>query len=46
MRAVTLHTHGDASVLRVETMPDPVPAPGEVLVRVHACAQGRTWGWA
>jgi len=45
MRAVTLHTHGDASVLRVETMPDPVPAPGEVLVRVHACALNRLDVW-
>lgn len=45
MRAVTLHTHGDASVLRVETLPDPVPGPGAVLVRVHACALNRLDIW-
>ena len=45
MRAVTLHTHGDASVLQLETLPDPVPAPGEVLVRVHACALNRLDVW-
>ncbi len=34
MRAARLHGIGD---LRVETLPDPVPGPGELLVRVEAC---------
>ena len=33
MRAVMLHGPGD---LRVEEVPDPVPGPGEVVVRVLA----------
>ena len=38
MRAVRFHEHGGADVLRVEEAPDPTPGPGEVLVRVRACA--------
>jgi NADPH:quinone reductase-like Zn-dependent oxidoreductase len=38
MKAVRFHAHGGAEVLRVEDAPDPVLAPGEVLVRVRACA--------
>lgn len=38
MKAVRFHEHGDPSVLRYEDAPDPVPAAGEALVRVHACA--------
>ncbi|MFI5941226.1 alcohol dehydrogenase catalytic domain-containing protein [Streptomyces uncialis] len=36
MRAVRLHTFGPAENLVVDEVPDPVPAPGEVLVRVAA----------
>lgn len=36
MKAVRMHEHGDASVLRYEDAPVPNPGEGEVLVRVHA----------
>lgn len=38
MKAVRIHSHGGAEVLQLEAAPDPVPAAGEVLVRVRACA--------
>ena len=38
MRAVRFHQHGGPDVLRVEEAPDPELGPGEVLVRVRACA--------
>ena len=38
MRAITLHTHGDASVLRLESVADPVAGAGEVLVRISRTA--------
>lgn len=36
MRAIVTTGNGDVRVMRVETRPDPVPAPGEVLIRVKA----------
>ncbi|HTF89073.1 MAG TPA: zinc-binding dehydrogenase [Planctomycetota bacterium] len=36
MQAVRIHAHGGPEVLRVEELPDPKPAAGEVLVRVLA----------
>ena len=38
MKAITFHEHGGPDVLRVEEVADPVIGPGEVLVRVRACA--------
>ncbi|UCF77379.1 MAG: alcohol dehydrogenase catalytic domain-containing protein, partial [Betaproteobacteria bacterium] len=35
MKAMILHAGGD---LRRETVPDPAPGAGEVVVRVHACS--------
>jgi NADPH:quinone reductase-like Zn-dependent oxidoreductase len=36
MRAVVVHQYGGPEVLKFEEYPDPVPGPGEVLVRVAA----------
>jgi len=38
MKAVRFHAHGGSEVLRYEDAPDPVLRPGDVLVRVRACA--------
>jgi NADPH:quinone reductase-like Zn-dependent oxidoreductase len=38
VKAVRFHQHGGPEVLRYEEAPDPQLAPGEVLVRVRACA--------
>lgn len=36
MRAIRVHETGGAEALRLETIPDPVPGPGQVLVRLEA----------
>ena len=36
MRAVVVSEFGSPDVLRIETVPRPIPAPDELLVRVHA----------
>ena len=36
MRAVVIHEHGGRDKLILEDVPDPVPAPGEILLRVKA----------
>lgn len=36
MKAVRLHEHGDPDVLRFEDVPEPLPGPGQVLIRVEA----------
>ena len=39
MRAIVIHRHGGPEVLTYEAhSPDPVAGPGEMIVRVHACA--------
>jgi NADPH:quinone reductase-like Zn-dependent oxidoreductase len=38
MKAVRFHEHGGPDVLRLEDAPEPELGPGEVLVRVRACA--------
>lgn len=38
MLAVSYRCYGSPDVLRLETLPKPVPAAGEVLVRVHAAS--------
>jgi NADPH:quinone reductase-like Zn-dependent oxidoreductase len=38
VRAVVIRSHGGPEVLKLEELPDPVPGPGELLVRVRACA--------
>ena len=36
MKAIVVRAFGDPSVLKLEELPDMVPGPGQVLVRVHA----------
>jgi NADPH:quinone reductase-like Zn-dependent oxidoreductase len=39
LRALVIHRHGGPEVLTLErAWPDPVAGPGEMVVRVHACA--------
>ncbi len=38
MKAVRFFEHGGTDRLRYEDVPDPVPGPGEIVVRVKACA--------
>ena len=45
MRAVRIHEDGGPEVLVLEEVPDPVPAPGEVLVRLHASALNHLDVW-
>jgi acryloyl-coenzyme A reductase len=37
MQAIVLRAFGSPDNLRAETVPDPTPGPGEVLLRVEAC---------
>ena len=38
MRAVVCHAYGPAEDLVVDNVPDPVPGPGQLVVKVHAAA--------
>jgi len=46
MRAVVLEQHGGPEVLTVRDIPEPVPPPGWVKVRVRACALNHLDLWA
>ncbi len=46
MKAVRFHQHGGPEVLQFEDAPDPQPAPGRAIVRVHACALNHLDLWA
>ncbi len=45
MQAVRIHEDGDPGVLVLETVPDPVAGPGEVLIRLHASALNHLDVW-
>jgi zinc-binding alcohol dehydrogenase/oxidoreductase len=45
MNAIVLRETGGPEVLRLETVADPVPDPGEVVVRVRAAALNRRDAW-
>jgi len=45
MKAAVIQKHGDAGVLEFLDWPEPQPGPGDVLVRVRACALNRRDIW-
>ncbi len=45
MKALCFYKHGELDVLQYTDVPDPQPGPGEVLVRVRACALNHLDVW-
>lgn len=45
MKAIYFETHGGPEVLQYGEMPDPIPGPGQVLVRLRAAALNRMDLW-
>lgn len=45
MKAVVFHEHGGPEVLELVDIPEPVPATGEVMIRVEAVAMNRLDLW-
>ena len=45
MKAVVIREQGGPEVLRLEDVPDPQPLPGEIVVRVRACALNHLDVW-
>jgi NADPH:quinone reductase-like Zn-dependent oxidoreductase len=45
VKAIRIHEEGGPEVLRFEEVPDPVPAPGEVLVELRAAALNHLDVW-
>src|SRR5918995_76607 len=45
MRAIVINRHGGPDVLEPAEMPDPVPGPGEAVMRVRACALNHLDVW-
>ena len=41
MKAIVIHEYGPPDVLRYEDIPDPVPRPGEIRIKVHAATVNR-----
>ncbi|HEY6254189.1 MAG TPA: zinc-binding dehydrogenase [Xanthobacteraceae bacterium] len=41
MKAIVIHTFGPPEVLSYEEVPDPLPRPGEIRVRIHAATVNR-----
>ena len=46
MKAMVINRHGGPDVLEPADVPEPVPAAGEVVVRVRACALNHLDLWA
>ena len=41
MKAIVIHEFGPPDVLKYEDVPDPVPQPGEIRIRIHAATVNR-----
>ena len=42
MKAIVLRQHGDPDVLKLENVPEPKAAPGEIVIKVHSVSVNRT----